>query len=101
MDSSVHLASGSYVVRIPAATNLSRKNITFWGFDTDLLYFAYGCISMRGCVAYIHDPNSTLNFDLKVKFIYNYVFVVSLYPSHNLLFALTLAYYIWHMGLTP
>ena len=24
---------------------------------------------MRGCVKYIHDPDTTLNFDLKVKFI--------------------------------
>ena len=30
---------------------------------------AHGSISLRGCVKYIHDPVTTLNFDLKVQFI--------------------------------
>ena len=30
---------------------------------------AESCINMRRCVAYIHDPDTTFNFDLKVKFI--------------------------------
>ena len=34
-----------------------------------LPYLAHGCITIRRCVAYIHDPDTTLNFDLKVKFI--------------------------------
>ena len=29
---------------------------------------AHGCITMRRCVAYIHDPDTTLTFDPKVKF---------------------------------
>ena len=43
-------------------------------------------------------PDSKLNFDLKVKFIdFFHVFISDLY----LLLALTLAYHIWHMGLSP
>ena len=38
-------------------------------FDIDIPYLAHGSITMRGCVKYIHDPNMTLTFDLKVKFI--------------------------------
>ena len=38
-------------------------------FDIGLPYLAYWCITMRRCVAYIHDPNTTLTFDLNVKFI--------------------------------
>ena len=30
---------------------------------------SHGPITMRGCVKYIHDPDTTLNFDRKVKFI--------------------------------
>ena len=29
----------------------------------------HGCITIRRCVAYIHDPDTTSNFDCKVKFI--------------------------------
>ena len=36
-------------------------------FDIGLPYLAHRCITKRGCVAYIHDPNTTLTFDLKVK----------------------------------
>ena len=42
-------------------------------FDDDLWPLAYHLahvsITMRGCVKYIHDPDTTLNFDFKVKFI--------------------------------
>ena len=41
----------------------------FFGGDIGLPYLAHGCITIRRCVAYIHDPDTTLNFDLKVKFI--------------------------------
>ena len=41
----------------------------FCWFDIGLPYLAHGCISMRQCVTYIYDPDSTLAFDLKVKFI--------------------------------
>ena len=43
--------------------------ITFLWFDIVLPYLAHGCITMRRCVTYIHDPDTTLNFYLKVKFI--------------------------------
>ena len=38
-------------------------------FDFGLPYLAHGSTTMRGCVKYIHDPDTTLTFDLKVKFI--------------------------------
>ena len=45
------------------------RPITFFSFDIGLPNLAHGCITIRRCVAYIHDPDTTLNFDLKVKFI--------------------------------
>ena len=38
-------------------------------FDIGTPYLAHWSITMRGCVKYIHDPDTTLTFDLKVKFI--------------------------------
>ena len=120
------------------------------GFDIGLPYLAHGCITIRRCVAYIHDPDTTLNFDLMVKFIgfltcfcvlpitiflfdnglpylgygsitmrrcdtYNYVpglmltfdlkvkfigFCHVFMSDLKLLLDLTLAYHIWHMGLS-
>ena len=71
----------------------------FFGLtDIGLPYLAYGYISLRQCVAYIHDPDSMLTFDIKVKFIgFCHVFMSHLW----LLLALMLAYHIWHMGLSP
>ena len=43
-------------------------NNLFW-FDIGLTYLAHACITMRRYVAHIHDPDTTLNFHLKVKFI--------------------------------
>ena len=37
-------------------------------FDIGLPYLAHECITIRQCVKYIHDPDSVLTFDLKVKF---------------------------------
>ena len=45
------------------------RPITFLWFDIVLPYLAHGCSTMRRCVTYIHDPDTTLNFYLKVKFI--------------------------------
>ena len=67
-------------------------------FDIGLPYLSHASITMRGCVTYIYDPDSTLTFDLKVKF-RSFCHVSVSDPS--LLFALTLAYLIWHMGLSP
>ena len=44
-------------------------SVTSVSFDIVIPYLAYGSITTRGCVRYIHDPDTTLNFDLKVKFI--------------------------------
>ena len=38
-------------------------------FDIGIPYLTHGPITMRGCVKYIHDPDRTLTFDLKIKFI--------------------------------
>ena len=32
-------------------------------------YLAHGSITMKGCVAYIYDPDTTLTFEMKVKFV--------------------------------
>ena len=45
------------------------RPITVLGFDIGLPYSAHGCISMKQCVAHIHDPDTTLTFDLMLKFI--------------------------------
>ena len=48
---------------------LHVRPVTFVSFEIGIPYFAHGSITMRGFVKYIHDPDMTLNFDLKVKFI--------------------------------
>ena len=45
------------------------RPITFFWFDIGLPYLAHGCITMRQCVVYIHNPKRTFTFDLKVEFI--------------------------------
>ena len=49
-------------------TWLYIRPVTFC-FDIGISYLAQASITMRQCVTYIHDPNMTLTFDLKVKFI--------------------------------
>ena len=39
----------------------------FW-IDIGLPYLAHGCITTVRCVVFIHDPDSMLTLDLKVKF---------------------------------
>ena len=43
--------------------------ITFVCFDTSIPYLAHGSNTKREYVAFIHDPDMMLTFDLKVKFI--------------------------------
>ena len=74
------------------------RPITFFWFDIGLPYLAHGCITIRQCVMYIHDSDTTLNFDLKVKFI---GFLTCLCVRPITIFDLTLAYHIWHNGLSP
>ena len=38
-------------------------------FDISLLYLAHGCFITRRCIAYNPDPDTTLNFDINLKFI--------------------------------
>ena len=59
------------------------------------LVLAHGCITMRRCVVYIYDPDTTLNFDLKVKFI---GFLTCFCVQPITFFGLTLVNHIWHMG---
>ena len=63
------------------------RPITFFWFDIGLPYLAHGCITMRRCVAYIHDPDTTMNFDLKV--IINRVFDTFSSRAHD-------HFLIWH-----
>ena len=48
---------------------LHVQPVTSVSFDIGIPYLAHGSITKRGCVKYIHDPDMTLTFDLKVKFI--------------------------------
>ena len=53
----------------PSVCADSCHPITFFLFDFGLPYWTHECITMRRCVANILDLDTTLNFDLKVKFI--------------------------------
>ena len=85
----------------PSVCADSCPAINFFCFDIGLPHLGYGCITMRGCVAYIHDPNTTLSLDLKAKMwfltcLHHKDFLESAYPL--LVFALTLPRQ-WHSGL--
>ena len=69
-------SSGEYIgitmsvyLSVRLSVQIHNQPITFFRFDIGLPYLAHGCIIMRWHVAYIHHPDVTLNFDLKVKFI--------------------------------
>ena len=63
-------SSEGYIgINLSVRMQIRVRPITFLWFDISLPYLAHGCITMRGCVGYIHDPDTTVNFDLKVKFI--------------------------------
>ena len=59
----------SVCLSVRLSVQIRVRPITFLWFDIGLPYLAHGCITIRQCVAYIHDPDTTFNFDLKVKFI--------------------------------
>ena len=68
----------------------------FW-FDIGLPYLAYGCITMRRCVAYIHELFMTLTFDLNIKIIFSpqiwvWLNVSAFWHRHTK---------FWHMGVSP
>ena len=50
-------------------TCLHVRLITFFCLDIALPYLANGCITMRGCVTIIGNPDTTVTCDFKVKFI--------------------------------
>ena len=52
---------------------LHVRPVTSVSFDIGLSNLADRFITMRECVKYIHDPDTTLNFYLKVKFYRVYV----------------------------
>ena len=65
-------SSGGYIeinLSVRLSVQIRVRPITFFWIDIGLQYLAHGCITVRRCAAYIHDPDTTLNFDLKVKFI--------------------------------
>ena len=75
------------------------RPISFFWFDIGLPYLAHMCITIRRCIAYIYDPGTTLNLDLKVKFILGFLTCFHVRPIT--FFGLTLVYHIWHMGVSP
>ena len=48
---------------------LHVQPVTSVSFDIGIPYLAHGSITKIGCVKCFHDPDMTLTFDLKVKFI--------------------------------
>ena len=56
-------------VCVRLSVQIRVRPITFLWFDIGLPYLAHGRITMRRCVAYIDYRDTSLNFDLKVKFI--------------------------------
>ena len=48
---------------------LHFRLVTSVRLDIGIPYLSHGSITIRRCVKYIHDPNTMLTFDLKVKFI--------------------------------
>mgnify|MGYP003692231687 CR=1 FL=1 len=75
------------------------QSITFFGIDTGLPYLAHWCFTIRRCVAYIHDPDTTLNFDLKVNFI-GFLPCISVRPITFFLIDIGLPYLIAHGYIT-
>ena len=87
-------SSGGYIeitLSVRLSVQIRVRPITFLWFDIGLPYMAHGCITMRRCVVYIHDPDTTLNFDLKVQFI---GFLTCFRVRFIIFFGLTLAYHI-------
>ena len=70
---------------IEVLTCLHVLPITSAWFDISKPYFTHGSIIMRECVAFIHDPDMILIFDLKV----NNIYFLASFLGHNFLFC-------WH-----
>ena len=77
----VHVYRNDFVC-LPVCLQIRVRPITFFWFDIGLQYLTHGCITLRRCVAYIYDLDTTSKdtaskFYIKVKFIglYGHVFV--------------------------
>ena len=63
---SVHLCPSVRLSICPSVCADSCPAHNFFCFG--LPYLVHGCITMRQCLAHIHDPNTALTSDLKIKF---------------------------------
>ena len=68
-------SSGGYIgiflsvrLYVRLSVQIRVRPISFLWFDIGLRYLAHGSITIKRCVAYIHDPDSMFTYDLKVKF---------------------------------
>ena len=52
-------------------TCLHVRPVTSVSPDIDIPYLAHGCIPIKEYVKYIHDPDTTLSFDLRVYRVYD------------------------------
>ena len=57
------------------------RSLTSVCFDSGFSYLAHGSTTMRRCVTYVYNPDTMLNFDLKVKFIWFFVHNHSLFGT--------------------
>ena len=67
----------------------------FLSFDVVILCLARECITMVGCVVYIHELYMTLTFDLNIKITFSrwiWQDVFALWHKHTK---------FWHMGVSP
>ena len=73
----------------------------FFLIDIGLIYLAHGCNTIRRCVAYIHDPVTTLSFDLfDLNVFYRLLSCLHVRPVTSVSFDIGIPY-IWHMSLLP
>ena len=90
---------GGYIgitLSVRLSVQICVRFITFIWFDIGLPYLAHGSITMRQCVVYIHDPNTTLTSRSHLQLFYMFSC-----PASNYFFYLKSAYHIWHMCLSP
>ena len=85
-------------VRPSVCLQIRGRPVIYFCFEIGLPYEAHRFITMRRCVEYNLDCNTTLTFDLKVKL---KGFLTNLRVWSVTFFALTLAYHIWYMGVSP
>ena len=77
---------------------LRVRSITSDCFDTDVPNLANRSITLREWVARVHNPDVSLTFDLKVKFI---GLMTWLCVRATVLCPSTYSYYVWHVSVSP